>query len=587
MKKIGIVIILAVLAMLGVAYVLFGARLTAAYNSNAAEQAREAGDLARAAALYERVLTRSPRDEELRLKVSGLYEDAGNFSRAEFVIWEGLRGSVPSAALYGRLCALYVAQDKLSDAAELLEGIEDASLREEVAARRPPPPVFSLPGGVYEQRIEVSLAAEGTVYVSWTGGIPSVETGLYTEPAALDPGVTSARALAVGEGGFVSDWAVCEYELINIIDPILFEDPSVERLIRAALNKPDGLLYSSDLWAVETLASEEAASFATLNDLAHCRELRSLSLTGSGNNCDVSALPQLQKLSELSLTSFGIDSAELELIGLLPALTKLFLPGNSIGSVAPLERLTGLTDLDISGNYILDAAPLGTLGALQTLNISRNAVQTLAGLSPLSGLLALSAAENPLVSLGGAEGLSSLQNLDVSYCPGLESLDEIARLTALTRVTAGHCGLQRLPDLSACAALSQLDVSSNALGTLIKPGSEQADDVPEMLGGLEGLEGLTSLKFMSCADNFVSSLAPLSGCLSLQWLDASGNEISSAEPLRGLPALGTLWVENNNLSSLLPLKGCPSIKEIHAFGNDIGDPIDSFAGTGIEVSGLS
>ncbi len=572
---------MAVLALFGVAYMLFGARVTAAFNRGAAERAREAGDPERAAVLYERVLTRSPRDEALRLLVSQLYEEAGNYSRAEYVIWIGLEGPVPSADLYGRLCALYVAQDKLTDAVELLSGIEDAALREEVAALRPSPPSFSMPGGKYEERFDVSVAAEGTVYVSWAGETPSVATGLYTEPVALEPGVTSARAVTVSEDGFVSDWAECEYELINIIDPVVFEDPSVELLIRAALSKPDGLLYSDDLWGVEVLVSEEALTFTTLNDLINCRELRTLDLTGTGTHCDLSALPRLKNLTELRLASFGASSVDLEHIGQIPQLIWLSLPGNTIGSVEPLAQLKLLTNLDLSGNVILDISPLGQLSSLQTLDISQNAVPNIQGLSSLSGLVELSASENQLDSLLGAEGLTSLQKLDVSNNPGLESLGEIAQLAALERLTAGHCGLWQLPDLSGCSALSQLDISFNALGTLEKSGTQ------ELFGGLEGLEGLTSLKYMSCANNNITSLQPLSGCSSLLWLGASDNIIASAEPLRAHPSLETLWVENNQLTTIQLLKDCPRLKEIHAFGNAITDPIDSFVGTGIEVSGLT
>ncbi|MDR1692219.1 MAG: leucine-rich repeat domain-containing protein [Oscillospiraceae bacterium] len=586
MKKIGLIVILTALALLGIAATVFWGRITAAFNRSAAQDAAEAGDPERAAVLYERVLKRSPRDEELRLLVSRLYQEAGIVSRAEYVIWEGLQLS-PSAELYGRLSGLYVASDKLADAVALLDGIPESTLRAEVLSRRPDPPEFSLPGGTYESRIEVSLQAGGEVYLSLTGQTPSVLSGQYIGPIAPEPGVTEVTAIAVNGDGFVSGWAESRYELVNIIDPILFEDSSVEKLIRDALGKPDELLFSDDLWAVEELTSSTPLSYTTLSDLAHCRELKKLDLTGDWSDCDLSALPSLQKLTDIRLTAFGIGTADLDTFAEMPWLVNLSLPANSIGSVTALSALPNLVTLDLSDNAILDVSPLGSLTSLTTLNVSRNALETITGIAPLVGLTELSAAENRLSDLLGAEGLTSLRRLDVSNNPGLEIIDAVVSLSGLERFVASRCGLRILPDLSGCESLSQLDLSFNELGSAELPGPPEAPEATVRLGGLEGLEGLKSLKYMSCENNLITSLEPLETCTSLLMLRASYNGLSSVEPLHAHPALEAIWVENNLLTTIAGLKTCPKLKEIHAYGNGITDPRGTFVGTGIEVAGLS
>lgn len=566
MKKILRLVILLLIAALCIgAYALFGPRIMRAYTMRAAEQATDE-DPGRAAELYARVLESSPRDEELRIQICDLYMEAGNYTRAEHTIIAGLRDVGPSVTLYKKLCALYVVQDKLLDAVDLLAGIRSPDIKDKIDSQRPAPPVFSLPGATYDSRVEVELTADTgcVVYVSWEDNIPTVSEA-YTDAVRLEPGVTRARAVAVNSEGLVSDWAVCEYNLVNIVDPISFEDPAVEYLIRQALGKPSEQLYTTDLWSIEELASANEEEYRTLSDLAYCTGLRTLRLTGVRNRCDITALAELTNLTELTLASFGIDAMDLETVGQISGLEKLNLPDNNIGSVAALESLAHLSELDLSQNSILNIDPLSKLGSLKALNLSQNAVQDLAALSSLSELTVLIAEENRIVFLPGLETLTALRRLELSYNPGLSSLEELSGLTALETVQAAHCRIEALPDLSQLKSLTTLNVTAN------------------YIENLDGIAGLSALKILNCAENMISSLEPLRDCSSLETIDASKNSISSVEPLGSLPALKTLRVENNSLTTLLSLKECPSLTEVYAFGNALADPINAFNGTKIKV----
>ncbi|MDR0325749.1 MAG: leucine-rich repeat domain-containing protein [Oscillospiraceae bacterium] len=568
MKRIiRLVIILLVAGLLYAAYALFGGRAVNAFTLRAAEQAREAGDAERAASLYERALGVSPRDETLRLLVCDLYREAGNFSRAEFTLTSGLRDVGPSAALYAKLSAVYVEQNKLLDAVNLLDTIRLPDARDKIGAARPAPPEFLLPAGVYRQRVEAELiAGDGClIYVSWTGEVPSVTRDLYTGTVALGPGVTRARAVAVSAGGLVSEWAEAEYTLEQIIDPIEFTDPAVESLIRETIGKPEGLLYTSDIWDITSLVSARPANYTTLDDLLLCPKLQELSLTGNQGRCDISVLPLLEHLDTLSLTSFGIDSFDLEWIGQCISLGRLYLADNSIGSVAPLEGLERLEVLELPSNSILDVTPLARLGSLRILRLSQNAIQDVSALSALSNLTELRADENLLASLYGLERLERLEVLNVSYNARLASLEEIAGLTSLVRFAASHCQIEELPNLSRLKALEELYLANNSVS------------------GFEGITGLPSLRVLDCAGNAVRSLEPLRGCIALETLDVSRNDISTVEPLAGLPSLHTIHIEYNTVSTMLPLKECPSLKEVFAFGNSLTDPLNAFDGTGIKI----
>ena len=562
-------VFLAVIALLYGVYALFGAGVIRSFTLRAAEQAREAGDAGRAADLYARALDGAPRDEALRFLVCDLYREAGNFSRAEYTLTAGLRDVGPGAALYKKLCAVYVEQDKLLDAVLLLDGIRSPDARDKLETARPKPPAFLPSGGTYEERFEAELSAGAgcLIYVSWTGAVPSVSGGLYTGPYAPPPGATKARAVAVDPEGLVSGWADCEYLLENVVDPVVFADPAAERVIRRAVGRADGPLYTSDLWDVAELISDEPADYRTLEDLLYCPKLQTLDLLGEYGRCDLSALPSLDGLTSLSLRSFGVDSIDLEQIGQCAGLEALNLAGNNIGSVAPLAGLESLQTLDLAANSILDVTPLGRLGSLRSLRLSQNAVQDLMALSNLSNLRELRVDENRLTSLIGLEGLTRLEVLNASYNAKLTSVAEIAGLASLARFAASHCQIEELPkDLSGLKALEELYLAGNGIP------------------GIGGLAGLPSLRALDVQSNAVGSLEPLSGCAALETLNVSRNMISSAEPLAGLPALASVSVEYNALKTLLPLKECPSLKEINAFGNSLTDPLNAWDGTGVKVN---
>jgi internalin A len=562
------IIFLAVIGLLYGAYALLGGRVQNAFTGRAAETALAEGDLVRAAGLFAKVLESSPRDEKLRLKVCDLYRDAGNFSRAEFTLTSGLRDVGPSAALYKRLCALYVEQDKLYDAVDLLDSIRSPAARDAIEKERPAPPVFTPPGGHYTGRFEAALSVQDglLIYVSWTGGIPSVTDGLYAQPVAVGPGITRVKAVAVDPGGLVSKWAETEYTMDSVVDPVTFADPALEAAIRRHIGRPDGLLYTSDLWGIIELNVPEEASYRTLDDLQYCPGLQTLVLTGDLNRCDISVLPRLTELTSLSLRAFGINSIDLEIIGLCEGLETLSLPENNIGPVKPLAALTRLTALDLSSNSILDISPLAALASLETLRVKQNAVQDLSPLSALAGLRELHAAQNILDSLRGIEKLTSLEILDCSFNANLSNISEVSGLTGLTRLSADHCRINALPDLSKLQALDELYLGSN------------------QIAALSGIEGLINLSVLSAPENDITSLAPLGGVFGLIEIDVSHNGVSSVEPLRGLPSLVTVRVEYNRLSTMLPLKDCPSLKAFYAFGNTLTDPLNAWDGTGVSAN---
>ncbi len=80
------------------------------------------------------------------------------------------------------------------------------------AQAAPEAPVFSLNGGVYEEKIEVSITGEGDIYYTLNGDVPTTSSTKYTQPFVIEPSATTppkgttirAAVIKNGETSYVS-----------------------------------------------------------------------------------------------------------------------------------------------------------------------------------------------------------------------------------------------------------------------------------------------------------------------------------------------------------------------------------------------
>ena len=111
------------------------------------------------------------------------------------------------------------------------------------AKAAPDAPKFSLPGGFYENTIEVSLTGSGDIYYTLDGSAPTTQSNLYTQPIVINPTQTAppkgvnirAAVITGGETSYVSSNTyfvgsgmfdyVGEYPFVNLIaDPYDYWD---------------------------------------------------------------------------------------------------------------------------------------------------------------------------------------------------------------------------------------------------------------------------------------------------------------------------------------------------------------------------
>jgi Leucine-rich repeat (LRR) protein len=545
---------LAVIAAV-VAGVIIGAPMViSAYRKSQAERAVADGRPERAIELLLPELERTPRDIELRLKIIGLYIQTNNFSRAEYLLFHGSLERAGQVELFRQMSYVFVMQDKLHEAVNLINDMSNPNIRNALLSERPPAPIFDPPPGDYREELTISVTVpEGHIcYLSLIGEVPAL-SDVYKEPIRLPQGITEIRAVTISPQGLASDWSVVKFRLDDVIEPVIFEDAEIERIAREMLNMPTGIIISDRLQTITELIIPEPLDYKTLNDLRHFSRLETLKLVGNGTSADISALSYLSRLTTLSLTHFGIDSFSIEAIGQVYWLEHIDLSHNNIVLLEPLRYLTDLKTLVLNSNNILDLTPLEGLTKLQRLRLNQNAVESTRPLYGMTDLVELEMSHNLVSSLRGLASMTNLVLLDLSN-NSIESR-EIGHLAGLSSL--------RSLDLSANRSLASLELLGDMSGLENLTANNCA------ITDLTGLEGLTGLVFLSLNDNLLESFEGIDNANLLKILWANKNEIATLQHIAQLEKLEELHIEHNKLPNLSRIRELPSIKKIYAFGNPI------------------
>ena len=95
----------------------------------------------------------------------------------------------------------------------------------------------------------------------------------------------------------------------------------------------------------------------------------------------------------------------------MPNLTDLYLEGNLIKDVAPLQSLTNLTESYLNQNQIVDVTPLQSLTNLQTLALALNQIKDVTPLQALLNLEVLILSGNQIEDVAPLQALTNLTTL--------------------------------------------------------------------------------------------------------------------------------------------------------------------------------
>jgi hypothetical protein len=158
---------------------------------------------------------------------------------------------------------------------------------------------------------------------------------------------------------------------------VVFDDPVLEKGIRAALDKPEG-----------DVTLTEAAALTELKLDVPWQSPEDMRIK------DISALKHFVNLTNLELSFHAIKDVS-SLAG-LAHLTGLSLGGNNISDIAPLAGLTELDFLTLFNCQATDYSPLENLARLRTLFIEYSTIRDLSVLAGLTKLKRLQLSENAI-----------------------------------------------------------------------------------------------------------------------------------------------------------------------------------------------
>ena len=500
--------------------------------------------------VYDLAYNQSHQDDEIAIELANQYLSVGNHTKAEYTLTKAIEKN-PTANLYIALSELFVKQDKLLDAVNMLNGIEDIAISNILASMRPTAPVPSHEPGFYNEYISVSFqSSTGKLYVSTDGEYPSIHEDPYTEAITLPISITSIYAVSVADNGLVSPLTICEYTIAGVVEQVTFMDAATEAALRALIGADeDDVIFTDQLWDItEFTVPAEARSY---EDLALLPNLTKLTVE-PGSTGDLSVLSSLPALKELSITNIRINDKIVELIGAYSEMEKLTLSGCGLSSISKLEALTKLEYLDLSNNTLRNISLIGTMPGMKELYLGHNSI----------------------TSIDHIASLTNIEKLDISY-NAVSDLSGLKQMKNLTDLNAGHNQISRINGLN-FQKMQALDLSYNniqSIGSIV--------DMTEILSlnlsnnaltELGGIEKLMKLRSLNMSYNQVKELPSFNSKCDLVTIDASHNLLDDVDSLAGLPRLNTVNVDyNEEIESLEPLDKCHVLIKVNAYGTKVKD----------------
>lgn len=181
---------------------------------------------------------------------------------------------------------------------------------------------------------------------------------------------------------------------------VVFTDPVLEEMVRAAMNQPEGDILVSDAEAL----TELRLSIDWQPQIPPETQIQ-----------DISALASFKNLETLELSFHNIRDIS-PLTG-LTKLTALSLGGNQVADITPLSNMSELRNLTLFNCAASDYTPLTKLSNLDFLMLDYSTITDLRVLSGLSHLGFLSLTNTQINDVSPLAGLTSLWHLSLENCP--------------------------------------------------------------------------------------------------------------------------------------------------------------------------
>ena len=520
-----------VLALLGTAawfFLSFRADLTAGFLRGQAAKMVERERYSRAVTYNNWAWQLDPENQEIPLALAEAYAGSGNYTKAEYTLVRAISARPQDVDLYVALCQVYVAQDKLLDAVQMLDRTSDAEVKAALDELRPAAPVLSPENGYYTEYIEVTADGGGNaVYLSIDGDYPSMEDDAYTGPVTLPGGETMVMAVAVDENQMVSQAVQNGYTIGGVLEPVTLNDPAIDAAVREQLGMTAGeTLMTDDLWSIAELTLPDTV--ADLADLSHFTGLTTLTIQNV-SGLDFSVLSQLTSLQTLDLSGCTISTGSLDAIAGLTGLRVLRLNNCALTDINALSQLTALTELQLANNSLTDIGVTSLMLDLETVTLTNN----------------------PITSIAGLSACTKLKSLDISGC-SVTSIASLSGKTALETLLAGNNQIADLSPLEGCTALAVLEVPYN------------------LVSDISVLAQLPALTRFVGNNNQITAVPDFDEETSkLQYIQLDYNEVTDLAGLQGIDSLNYVYADYNQVETILPLKNNINLIQVNIWDNPI------------------
>ena len=511
----------------------------------------ERGNHSMATWFYKMAYRQSSNDETIAMELAQQYHSMGNYTKAESTLSNAISDGA-GADLYVALCKLYVEQNKLLDAVNMLDNVTNPLIKVQLDALRPQAVIPSHEPGYYNQYITLSFTAPGSsIYLTTDGSYPSATSTPYSAPLSMDAGETVINALSIGENGLVSPLSILSYTVAGVIEEVVIEDPAIDSAIRQQLKVTnDHTLYTNELWGITNLDIPYRAK--SLSDLKKLPFLTRLTMDGMKFD-NLAELGSLSALEELVLSDMTVTDEDLRIIANLPKLKSLTLVQCGLSGISPLAPATGLTYLNLGGNTVRNLSALESMTELKELRLNHNAVTDLTSLSGLQNLEVLDLSFNSITTPAPLSGCTNLREVDLSNNL-LTDLIGLNSLLALEKLSLAFTGLNDISGLAQNTSMLELDISNNELTDI---------------SAISSMKKLTHLNF---SYNQVEKLPEFGKDHPLINIKGSKNLLTSLDELEGLMGLNYVKMDfNEGLTSADPLLTCYALVELSVYGTEIHD----------------
>ena len=527
--------------------------LTAGLLRNFANSQFNSGHYSMAIRCYRWADGLSHQNADQAMKLAEAYHKSNNYTKTEYVLAHAIQDNPGDVRLYETLSRIYVEQDKLLDAQQLLDGIADAGAKAAISAERPAAPALSPEADFYSEYISVEVQqsdAGAACYVTLDGTYPSQADG-YSGPMTLQGGQTTVYALAVNESGLVSPLTTGEYIIAGVVEDVTFHDEALKTLTQTLLLRGDRTIRTDDLWGIEELTLPEGLTDA--QDLALFTGLKKLIGRDQGD-LDYSFLASMPELSYLELDSCIVTEKTLKQIAACPKLETLILTNCGLSNVTALSELASIRVLDLSENSISSIYSLAKTGleSLEELYLGHNALEQLAELRNFPALKILDLSYNAISYASG-----------VSSCPGLERLNlshnrmaSVTPLSALTNLVWYDGSYNKVTDVDMMTPCTKLE-------TFIMTDNK--------LTNVDFLTGCGGIQEVYVDNNDVSRVPAFSADCPLKTFSGAHNFLTDLTGLSGLKKLTMVNADYNNISDISPLLECPALIQVNVYHTNVHD----------------